>query len=338
MTKQGLVIGMKRPGGFTLIELLVVIAIIGILAAILLPALSRARESARRASCANNLKQWGLIYKMYAGEAPGQKFPPMQLLSPVLPDNLAQVFDLAFGPKATSVYPEYLSDPSILVCPSDPNDTVDSLKNAAGQWAIIPNGDLMDVSYAYFGWLFDRVEYIIDSYAPYTVTFGSIAPKLTGYVPDVGGLEVPSEVAIAMECVLPPARDTLDEHFADNDIDLGSADDPDTDWNGHGNAATTIIHRLREGVERILITDINNPAGSAMAQSELQVMFDTLGTRQATTLFNHIPGGCNVLFFDGHVEFIKYPGPKMRGVGFVNESAANVISAITSVASALKQP
>ncbi len=62
---------MKRRGRFTLIELLVVIAIIAILAAMLLPVLTRARESARRVLCLNNLKQIHLAYIMYDSDNNG---------------------------------------------------------------------------------------------------------------------------------------------------------------------------------------------------------------------------------------------------------------------------
>jgi prepilin-type processing-associated H-X9-DG protein len=223
------------------------IAVVGLQAAILLPAIARARDAAWRSECQNNEKQIGLVCKMFANENRQQYFPELS------PEAGRLMFTVDPTNDSASVYPEYLMDPSVLSCPND-EDAPTSDHEMGDPYLFID-----DHSYYYFGYVITSDEEMANFAEAYRARIAA-------------GLSFNEDLEVA---------------------------------EGRGTNGGNRIFRLREGVERFAITDITNPAGAAMAQSSVPVLMDSPNYSSGYAEFNHIPGGANVLYMDGHVEFVK---------------------------------
>lgn len=174
--------------GFTLIELLVVIAIIAILAALLMPVLTSAREAAMRASCVNDLKQIGIGAITYAGDN-ADTMPTCDLPKGDNPWETSQACRVSAIPSSTITQGPYglgllyfndlIKNPQVFYCPSVPNNDLyayDTYTGSGYPWpSIPPNYTQFGTGNAYVRCGFDyypqckQTQTLSDSYGEFTL-------------------------------------------------------------------------------------------------------------------------------------------------------------------------
>lgn len=282
----------RSVAGLTIIEMMISLSIIAVIAAIMLPALGRAREAALRTYCMNNMREMGRFFLMRSGETKGMY--PAGAPNHVWGEDLGTV-----SPENRFIRNNYILDPA---------DLQGYLKDYK---VLVCRGARLDFPYSADRWFTDLTlaQEEIDPKIAANPKFVERRAKIGRPKPDAECLTnqmyfyIPYAVATEGEMLY--MLNELDNRMAAGQIDF-MRDDLPCSVRGQGTGGRNSFFRVSDGVERMFITDVNNPAASYKSQSKIPVLFDQ-ASHWGHLGFNHIVGlGGNVLYMDGSVGYVRY--------------------------------